>query len=239
MYEERVYRKNFQGDNLVFYNVIVDETDLYIGANKNLYELTYKFVLDKRKILIEYIEENNDFLNSFKPIDCKKNADILIQKMCIASRKANVGPMATVAGAISEEVGKMLLEYSDEIIVENGGDIFIKTKQDRKIGIFAGNSPLSNKIGIIIKANESLGICTSAGTIGHSFSYGKADAAVIVSKDTYLADALATYTGNLVKSEEDIENTINIVSKISGIVGIIIIKNDKLGVWGNVQLTRL
>jgi ApbE superfamily uncharacterized protein (UPF0280 family) len=145
--------------------------------------------------------------------------------------------MAAVAGAVSELVGFELLNYSDEIIVENGGDIFIKTNSKRKVGIYAGKSPLSEKIAIEIAPERTpIGICTSSGTVGHSLSFGKADAAVILAKDTFLCDAVATATGNRVKASGDIESAIEFAAGIDGVEGVLVIVGDKIGAWGDISL---
>lgn len=237
MYEKRHYRDRFKGINLVFFDVCVFETDLRIGANCNLYDIALKAVKIYRTQLTEYIRANPIFVSSLEPIGACNNAPEIIRHMCNAAKKAGVGPMAAVAGAVSELVGKELLKYSDEVIVENGGDIFMSTNSIRKVGIYAGKSPLSEKLHIEISPDKSpLGICTSSGTVGHSLSFGNADAALIASKDTFLADAVATATGNLVKTPEDIESALNFASSIKGIDGALIIIGDKLGVWGGIKL---
>jgi len=157
--------------------------------------------------------------------------------MIEASRKAGVGPMASVAGAIAEYVGRELLDFSPEIIVENGGDIYLKSLTKRTIGVFAGNSPLTGKIGLEINPQDTpLGICTSSGTVGHSLSYGKADAVVALSSSATLADAAATAIGNRVSQASDITGAIEFGKNISGLKGLIIIVDDNIGVWGEVKL---
>jgi hypothetical protein len=239
MYEERVYRNLFKGTNLTFFDLVVFETDLRIGANKNLYDTSVKLVNYYRKELEEYIKRKPLFLTSLEPVEPEEDSSDIVKKMCVAAKKAGVGPMAAVAGAISESVGIGLLDYSDEVIVENGGDIFIKTVVPRKVGIYAGTSPLSEKIAFNIMPEETpVGICTSSGTVGHSLSFGKADAAAIISKDTFLADAVATAAGNIVKSSDDIEKALEFASGIEGVEGALVIVGDKMGIWGNVNLTR-
>ena len=62
-----------------------------------------------------------------------------------------------------------LLAFSPEVIVENGGDIYLRSLVTRTVGIYARKSPLTDKIGLeIAEENTSLGICTSSGTVGHS-----------------------------------------------------------------------
>lgn len=146
--------------------------------------------------------------------------------------------MAAVAGAIAEFVGKDLLDYTPEVIVENGGDIFVKTTRIRRIGIYAGNSPFTKKIAIEISPEKTpLGVCTSSGTVGHSLSLGKADAVVVLSPSTILADASATAIGNLIKDESDISSGIEFAKKIKGVKGVLIIKDDKMGIWGDIKIS--
>jgi ApbE superfamily uncharacterized protein (UPF0280 family) len=148
--------------------------------------------------------------------------------------------MAAVAGAMAEWVAKDLLSLSKEVIIENGGDIYLATSKERRIGIYAGDSPLSLKIGIVIRPEENpIGVCTSSGTVGHSLSFGKADAVCILSKSAALADAVATAVGNVVQEKKDIEYGLDMARGIEGVLGVLIIVGEKMGVWGNVTLTQL
>ena len=147
--------------------------------------------------------------------------------------------MASVAGAITEFVGTELLAFSPEVIVENGGDIFLKSLGKRIVGIYAGKSPLTGKIGLEIDGEEApLGICTSSGTVGHSLSYGQADAVIVLSQSATLADAAATAIGNLIKQPSDIPCGIELAKGIEGLKGLLIIKDDKLGLWGEVKICQ-
>ena len=147
--------------------------------------------------------------------------------------------MATVAGAIAQYVARDLLPESSEIIVENGGDIFLKALSKKHVAIYAGDSILNGKIALEIQPDETpLGICTSSGTVGHSLSFGKADAVVIYSDSAILADAVATATCNLLKSHSDIEEGIGFARSINGVRGIAIIFGDKLGIWGGIKIAQ-
>ena len=81
-----------------------------------------------------------------------------------------------------------------------------------------------------------LGICTSSGTVGHSLSYGKVDAAVVLARSATLADAAATAIGNLVSQPGDIKRGIEFAKGIKGLKGVVIIKDDNIGLWGDVKL---
>jgi ApbE superfamily uncharacterized protein (UPF0280 family) len=161
--------------------------------------------------------------------------------MLDAARAAGVGPMAAVAGAIAEFVGKELLAAGTaEIIIENGGDIFLHRNKDCLVSIFAGRSPLSQKVGIRVPvAHLPLGVCTSSGAVGHSLSLGKADSVTVLARSTPLADAVATRLGNEVSVEDDIDRALQTAQSFPDILGVVIILGDRLGAWGAVDLVRI
>jgi ApbE superfamily uncharacterized protein (UPF0280 family) len=240
MYEKRTYRNLVKTDDLVRFEVIVKETDLLVRARRDLFQETRESVLKYRQQIETYIEANPDFQRSFIPLKEDPFAPEIVQEMMRTSRLAHVGPMAAVAGALAESVSKDLLKLSEEVIVENGGDIYLATSKERTIGIYAGSSPLSLKIGIVVGPKDSpLGVCTSSGTVGHSLSFGKTDAVCILSKSAALADAAATAIGNIVREKEDIELGLERGKEIEGVSGMLIILGDKMGVWGDVKLSRL
>jgi ApbE superfamily uncharacterized protein (UPF0280 family) len=236
-FQPKIYRHWVEGKDLAEFTVTVKETDLYIRAASDLSRKAHRIVQKYRRQLEEYIEQYPDFVKSLKPLPAPAKAPRIILDMLEAGQKAAVGPMAAVAGAVAEYVGRELLEFSPEIIVENGGDIFLKIKRKRVIGIYAGNSPLTGKIGLEIKPEDTpLGICTSSGTVGHSLSYGKADAVVVTAGSAVLADAAATSICNRVKTPDDINTAIEYGRIIDGLRGIIIIIGKNIGVWGDVRL---
>ena len=216
------------------------ETDLFVRAEIDLSRETRESILKYRHQIETYIETVPDFERNLVPIRDDRYAPAIVQEMIRTSRLAQVGPMAAVAGAIAESVSKDLLALSGEVIVENGGDIFLSIRKERVIGIYAGSSPLSLKIGIRIDRDESpIGVCTSSGTVGHSLSFGRADAVCILSASAALADAAATSVGNLVHSKEDIEKGLERGKEIPGVLGALILVGDKIGAWGKVELVQL
>jgi len=239
MYQPRTYRHWVKGDDLVGFGVVVKETDLYLRAASNLRRKAHRMVLKYRGRLERYIAHHPDFLTSLEPVEVEAEAPKIVSDMAGAARLAGVGPMAAVAGAIAGFVGGELLEFSPEVIVENGGDIFLKSLRPRIIGVFAGDSPLTGKLGLQIEPEDTpLGICTSSGTVGHSLSFGRADAAIVLAESATLADAAATAIGNRVSDVADIEGAIEFAQSIGQLKGVVIIKDDKLGVWGEVKLVK-
>lgn len=226
--------------DLEFFTVQVKETILSINAQQNLKRKALKAVLKYRTDIEGYISKYPEFLVSFQPLPVQEAIPEIVKEMLLAAKKASVGPMAAVAGAIAEYVGKELIPFSSEIIIGNGGDIFMVSKKRRNIKIYAGNSSLTGKIALQIEPEDTpLGICTSSGTFGHSFSFGKADAVIVIAKSTSLADASATAIGNLVKSVEHIPRAIEFAQGIKGLRGIVIIKDYEMKTWGEVKIISI
>jgi ApbE superfamily uncharacterized protein (UPF0280 family) len=218
----------------------VKETDLYILAQNALEHEAREAIIRLRQQLEAYINANPLFQTSLVPLPLDPRAPRIVQEMLAAAQQAGVGPMAGVAGAIAAFVGAALLVFSPEVVVENGGDIFLKTGTARTIGIFAGASPLSMRVGITVPpVRQPLGVCTSSATVGPSLSLGKADAVCVISPSATLADAAATALGNLVRGKGDIEQALEAGRKIPGIEGAVIIVGNSLGAWGEYELVKL
>ncbi len=240
VYEPRTYRQHAKTAGLVSFTVAIQETDLFITASIHAEHAAREAVLTARFAIEQYAQINPAFLTSLEPLPLDEYAPDIIQDMLRAAAAAGVGPMAAVAGAIAEYTGKNILTACGEVIVENGGDIFLRVRRDVTIGIFAGSSPLSNRIGIkLTRHDRPTGICTSSATVGPSLSFGAADAVTVLSCSASLADATATAIGNLVKQSADIGPAIDIGKNIPGIDGILIIKGDHLGAWGDLNLVQL
>jgi hypothetical protein len=237
LFEPRTYRAQVSDTDLVSFVVREKESDLLIRAKSNLARKAAKLLSKYRKQIEAYISRRPEFTSTLEPLQEDSHAPEIVRQMLRAGMLAGVGPMAGVAGAIAERVGKELLEFSTEVIVENGGDIFLKVTNTRRVAVEAGASPLSGKMGIEISPWESpCGVCTSSGTRGHSLSMGCADAATVVAKDTALADASATALGNKINNSEDLKKAVTEISEISGLTGCLAIMGDKLVIAGKIHI---
>lgn len=244
-YVQRDYRSLHKASDLHYFAIQIRESDLAVGVDKKSYTdglLSYcrKELARLRGELEDYIACDPDFKTSLVPVRLLPAAPPIVNNMAAAARLCNVGPMAAVAGAIAQGIGEKLMERVQELIVENGGDIFMHTNKERTIAVFAGQSRFSQRLGIKVYAQESpLGICTSSGTVGPSLSFGTADAVLIKSPSAALADAAASRAGNLVKTAKDVSRAIEAVKGIPGITGTLIIKDETLAAWGNIELVPL
>ncbi|MGB9792102.1 MAG: UPF0280 family protein [Thermacetogeniaceae bacterium] len=244
-YVERFYRKKVKGEGMVSFGVSLRESDLYISVDEASYSPEVKrraltLLYKCRGVLEEYIAADPEFARTLKPYPVSSKAPRIVRMMAGAAARAGVGPMAAVAGAVAEIVGRGLLRYTKEVIVENGGDIFLSTCRPVTVGIFAGPSPLSERVGIRVYPEQGIrGVCTSSASVGPSLSFGRTDAAVVLAADAALADAAATALGNRVHTPDDIAPALEYVCSIRGVRGALVIQGDRLGAMGDLELVPL
>ena len=216
----------------------IDETNILLKTDLVNHRL-YNFILRQRIELINYIRKNREFLISFEPVEVE-NAPFIAKMMAKAGKIADVGPMAAVAGTISELSMNFLRNSGAKyIIVENGGDIAIKTNKDVVMGLYAGTSSLSGQIGFKIKHGRTpMGICTSSGTVGHSISLGSADSATIFADHASIADALATSIANEAKGDLDQDAVQNCLARAEDFKdymrGVMIVVGESAGTVGKI-----
>jgi len=243
-FEPRTYRNQFSEQRFRSFGVNYKETDLWIGVDptsfrEEMKEIAHSKVVQLRTEMEAYLLRDPIFGTTFEPHQVEPNAPEIVKVMAEAANHAGVGPMASVAGVFAEMVGQHLMQQfkTQELVVENGGDIFLKINRNLLMSVYAGNSPLSEKIGIEIPASESpLGVCTSAGTVGPSVSLGKSDATMIICRNTALADALATTFGNLVQTPEDVQRVTQQTEQFPEILSAVIICHDKIGIRGQFEM---
>jgi uncharacterized protein len=241
----RIYRREVPGGRFISFTVKVKETDLWVAVDlqsfsDNLVSAAEAAVLAIRRPLEKHLAINPHLQVAFGPCLVGPEAPAIILEMARAANKTGVGPMAAVAGAVAERVGLFLLELAEEVIVENGGDIFLKVNEPVVVGVYAGTSSLSGKLALQIDPGQTpLGICTSSGTVGPSVSFGCADAAIALAPSAALADAAATALGNRVRGEEDLQQAIDFARQVEGLTGTLLIIGDKIAAWGDLNLQNI
>lgn len=227
-------------EGLVSFPVKMGESDLFIWAERELSGEARISLKRHRADLEDFISRQPLFRESFRPYQVPAGVPEVVRLMAWAAGLAGVGPMAAVAGALAEVVGRDLLAYSGEVVVENGGDIFLRSGVERKVGIYAGESPLSGKLALLLPPTPpgGIGVCTSSATVGPSYSAGAADAALVVAKSAALADAAASALGNRAKSPDRVEEAMDFTCGIEGVTGCLVIMGGQLGVRGGLELAR-
>ncbi len=239
-YEPRTYRQTVDPEDLVCFRVAVKETDLLICAGENLSDAAGDLIAQARWEIEDFIRQQPRFAEAFAPFAVPDSAPPLVRAMSNAAAKARVGPMAAVAGVIAEYVAKGLAERSPEVIVENGGDIYICGTRDRTIALSAGASPLSERVGLVVRGGlMPVAVCTSSGTVGHSTSFGAADAVTVLARDGALADAVATALANRVRDCSEIDRAIEAARQLTGVLGVVVVVAGSIAAWGNVRLVPL
>lgn len=235
-YADRRYRALHAAKDLCYFRVSVDETDLHIGARRLLEAQALEAVLAARAQVQEAIAIRPRFRASLEPLRPHGTEPPVVRAMLAAGQLAAVGPMAAVAGAIAQAVGRRLLQDSPEVIVENGGDVFLAGQKPRLVAVHAGQSPLSGLLAVAVTPGEGLGVCTSSRSVGHSLSLGRADAALVAARDCALADAAATRLGNLVTEPARLEDALAEICAIPGVTGALAILGDRIGIKGNLEI---
>jgi len=241
-FEERAYRSfDSEESSRVAFQVTLATTDLYLRADRDLSAEGAAAARRARGEVEEHIRLCPAFASSLTPLEPPaQGLSPLVASMYAAGRAAGVGPMAAVAGAIAGAVGRELRAWSREVLVENGGDLYLDLAGDAVIGLFAGTSPFSGRLGLrVAAARTPLGICTSSGTVGPSLSYGRADAATVLATDPALADAVATATGNRIQDLGDLQTAVEWAVCVPGVLGAVAILGDRLAAVGEVEFVDL
>lgn len=250
MEKERFYRQSFNASRFTLFYVRYRESDLCIGVEKKNYHpsmpaFVFHELMNTRDVLEQHAKQCPDFISSLQPLNYEMHLlHPLLLWMYQAAEKAGVGPMAAVAGAVSRHIAEKLKKYyqleNAELFVENGGDICIQIYKPLLLGVYAGKSPLSQHIGVMLQPWQGLfGVCTSAGTVGHSLSFGKADAALVICHDAALADAWATSLGNKIKSENEVATAIAFSQQNPEILGALAICGETMAAQGNMEVVPL
>lgn len=233
---ERIYRKRFNAADLVYYNVKWLETDIYAATDTDLREICELYIIKLRDILDRYTAKRPVFKTTLSPLSVTDDAPEIARKMAEAGCLAGTGPMAAVAGAFNAMLYEHISGLSSNIILENGGDILIAGAKPRRVGIYAGENKLKDKLTLEIDpGGTAIAVCTSSGTLGHSLSFGKADSVTIISRNSYVADAAATAVANTVKTPQDIEAALQRAMAIKYVDGAVITVADTLGACGSVK----
>lgn len=254
MYEPRLYREDMNRDRFRFFQSMLQESDLLIGVpaesfNKNMVEVAESELIRLHNIVREHILKDPSFLTSLEPLsypvleqftERSERLPDEINTMIKCSNNSGTGPMSSVAGIFAEKVAfRLIREFQlDEIVVENGGDLFIKNQSELISVIHAGDSPLSEKMAFILEPGK-WGVCTSSGTLGHSYSKGNADAVSVISGSASVADAWATSLANLVKVPADIEEVLERAKGIKDILGCAVIIGERIGLMGEIEVKPL
>ena len=215
--------------------------DTHLKICSSEFEQITRAILKERKALEAYIRRHPQFKTALTPIELFEDAPDIVVRMAEAAQLTGLGPMASVAGTLAQlgaEAAKAA--GSVEAIIENGGDMYIMSPTPVTIGIFAGHNSIGGQLAFhLLPEDLPLSICSSSSKMGHSLSFGDCELATVVAREAALADSAATLVCNRISGEAEVEKVLDEVGQIQGIRGILVVKNNKVGLWGKLpQLVR-
>ncbi|MCX7823634.1 MAG: UPF0280 family protein [Syntrophobacterales bacterium] len=215
------------------------QTNLWVRTDGDFHREITALLIQSHNEILRYAARNPSFIPSLTPLPFDNTAPPIVKTMFKAALEAGVGPMAAVAGAIAERVGRMLIPLSPRnVIVENGGDCFIHSDEDLFVGIYGGREfKIPRPLAIRIRRDQlPICVCTSSSTVGHSLSFGKAHAVTVFAKNGAFADAVATAVANSLRDSSQIEPILYEWGKRPEIIAMVAIVGDAIGFLGDIEL---
>lgn len=210
---------------------------IIISDSLNAIKASTASIIENRRKLEEYIRKNPKFFYSLKPVHVEDSSPAVVKRMAEASEKADVGPMAAVAGVLADlAVEAMISKGAHTALVENGGEVYAVSDKPINIALSAGDHPLSKKVGFKLE-NFPVGVATSSGVFSHALSFGEAEAVTIFAENAGIADAAATAVGNLIvgdNPQKAVKNGIDKALSIEGVKGVFIIYKGTVGTAGRI-----
>jgi ApbE superfamily uncharacterized protein (UPF0280 family) len=219
-------RQRFRESNILFQSDRADAIDAAIEEIKH-----------NRLELETYIKLHPYFAEALQPILVDPMSPLIVRRMAEATAKADVGPMAAVAGALADlAVGAMIRAGALVSIVEDGGEISAVSAEPFTVGLYAGQNALDHSLGFRVNPSDCpIGIATSSATVSHAISFGEADAATIFADNATLADAAATAACNAVignDTAKSIELGLETAKKLPFVRGALIVRGNSVGSVG-------
>lgn len=219
----------------VLAKVEIDETAATIAAERRHVAAAVDAIKRARADIERMIRKDRFFLTTLEPYDPPAGCASVIERMCEASRKAGVGPMATVAGVIAQEAMEaMAADGCSHGWVDNGGDVALLLNEPVTMEVFSDPGSDSATALELEPTDGIIGICSSSGRLGHSISFGNADVALAICVDAVLADALATAIGNRVVDREALSVCFDPFKGMDGFIGGLAMTEGHTAMYGKV-----
>ncbi|MEM3754505.1 MAG: UPF0280 family protein [Candidatus Bathyarchaeia archaeon] len=216
---------------------IKESNVLFISNSLKAINAAITSIINNRSELENYLKINPSYKYALDPIEVSESSPKIVKLAAKAARMAGVGPMAAIAGALADLALEAMLKNGSLIsLVENGGEIAANSIIPLNIAIYAGNSPLSGKLGFYVSLEDfPIGIATSSATVSNAINFGEADAAIAIADTASLADAAAKKICNSVKGDikESIKNGLEVAKSLKFIRGAVVIRESYIGVVGN------
>ena len=213
----------------------IQETAATIASERRFIAGAVDAMKMARRDIERQIRKDRFFLTTLEPYDSGSCTSEITARMCAATKRAGVGPMASVAGAIAQAgLDAMVSNGCRHAWVDNGGDIALVLESPLTLEIFT--TPGSSKAFAfnLRTTGRAMGICSSSGKLGHSISFGDSDIAVAIADDAVLADAFATALGNEVKDRASLGKCFDILRNTKSVKGGLAMMDGTVAMYGEV-----
>lgn len=239
---DREYRRSFrarQGE--VAFQAAVEQSDLWIVARSDLTAEALQALHAVRGELKAYLVLHPEYAASLEPVEVPPGVSGVVREMADAARICGVGPMAAVAGAVAQAVAQALLPRSPDVLVENGGDIFMHSTRERAVALLADPGSGAH-LGLRLAACAfPLSVCSSSASIGHSLSLGRGELVTVLADSGAMADAAATALCNMIRTARDLERVLAAAQAWTahGLRGVFAQGGGKIAAWGEIELITI
>ncbi|KAB1442258.1 UPF0280 family protein [Pseudodesulfovibrio senegalensis] len=238
----RTYRETVRpAAGEVSFQVVVEESDLFVLAPADLSREAVDVVRELRGQIKNHMLLHPGFGESLVPVSVSDSGPEVVRRMARAGELCGVGPMAAVAGTVAQMVAEALHKGRGDVVVENGGDVFLHSSRERVVALLPDPKG-GSRVGIRIAPDRfPLAVCSSSGRIGHSLSLGCGDLVTVLSKDAAFADAAATALCNLLRDGDDVQRVLDRAQELvpAGLEGVFAQCGQSVAAWGDLELVAV
>ncbi|MCA1841437.1 MAG: hypothetical protein LC723_14130 [Actinobacteria bacterium] len=187
------------------------------------------------EMIESYVVGHPGFKTSFVPVTVKPQSPPIVRAMAEAAEAAGVGPMVGLPGALVEAIARDLSSLSKEVIVACEGDAFIIGD---RVANFVVEPPResSSGIGVRLHVQGTSAFYSSGGRSKIAPYIGNARGVAVVAKHGAMAGCIGSAMGYAMHRPQDVERALDVARTSDGVVGALVLAEDRIGVWGEIEL---
>jgi ApbE superfamily uncharacterized protein (UPF0280 family) len=212
------------------FEIQVQDMVLHIQAGTDFNEESRAAALSFWEQLHAYALRNPDIENSKRPIDVPADAPEIVREIVAAARRAGVGPMYSLQGAVTDHVGRFLAREVDEVTVNCGGDYFILGRRRQKLTV--ARRPGGSTVAVVVPPSKrGVGISMNLGR-----GYAAVDGLAVIADSCMLADAAAAGVQAILPKQGGFAGALAYLKQVRGVLGGVVVLGERIGVAGGVEI---